>query len=119
MWKLANTFNERLPLYLGRHQALRGTPWYAVFPAHVVRHVQINVYEYMQNLQVRDEAEMVELPSFQGLHQSLRRGSFHMSSEWLPLPASVTVDPMTGALAPAGAASIATRTTRAFTASIT
>ncbi|KAI2505101.1 hypothetical protein MHU86_9289 [Fragilaria crotonensis] len=52
MWMLANTFNERLPLYLGQHQALRGTPWYEVYPAHIVRHVRINVYKYMQALQV-------------------------------------------------------------------
>lgn len=119
MWMLANTFNERLPLYLGQHQSLRGTPWYEVYPAHVVRHVQINVYEYMQALQVRGDGALPELPSFQGLHQCLQRGSFHMSSEWLPLPATVTVEPAAATLAPAGAVSIATRTTRASTASIT
>ena len=118
MWKLANTFNERLPLYLNQHQVLRGTPWYEVYPAHIVRHVQINVYEYLQAMQVRAVDEVVELPGFQGLHQCLQRGSFHLSSEWLPLPTSVTVDPMSAALAPAGAASIATRTTRASTASV-
>lgn len=119
MWMLANTFHQRLPLYLGQHQALRGTPWYEVYPAHVGRHVQINVYEYLQALQVGDEATPVELPSFQGLHQSLQRGSFHMSSEWLPLPASMTVELQPATLTPAGAASLATRTTRASTASVT
>jgi hypothetical protein len=119
MWLLANTFNERLPLYLGQHQALRGTPWYDVYPAHVVRHVQINVYEYMQALQVSGAPEAPELPNFQALHRSLQRGSFHISSEWLPLPASVTVVPGPMGLAPAGAASVATRSTRASTASTT
>ena len=120
MWMLANTFNERLPLYLGQHQALRGTLWYDIYPAHIIRHVQVNVYEYMQALQVSDGTSAVPLPSFQGLHQSLQRGSFHMSSEWLPLPASLTVEPTTmAAMAPAGAISIATRTTRASTASVT
>ena len=78
MLTLANTFNERLPLYLGQHQGLRGTPWYEVYPAHVVRHVQVNVYEYLQAVQVSDGTVTVPLPSFQGLHQSLQRGSFHL-----------------------------------------
>ena len=119
MWTLANTFNERLPLYLGQHQVVRGTPWYEVYPAHVIRHVQINVYEYMQALQVSDGTTTVALPNFQGLHQSLQRGSFHMSPDWLPLPSSVTMDPSAGTLAPAAAASLATRSTRASTASVT
>lgn len=118
MWTLANTFNERLPLYLGQHQVLRGTPWYEVYPAHVVRHVQINVYEYLQTLQVSDGTTAVALPSFQGLHQSLQRGSFHMSSDWLPLPSSVTVEPSAVTLAPAASVSVATRSTRASTASV-
>lgn len=55
MWMLANTFNELLLLYyLGQHQSLRGTPWFVVYPADVVRHVQINVCEYMQALRVDD-----------------------------------------------------------------
>ena len=89
MWMLASTFNERLPLYLGQHQSLCGTPWYEVYPApHVLRHVQINVYEYLQALQVTGEGTVAALPDFRGLHQSLQRGSFHMSAEWLlPLPA--------------------------------
>ena len=52
MWRLANTINDRVPVYLGEHQKLRGTTWYDVYPAHVIRHVQVNVYEYMQALQV-------------------------------------------------------------------
>ena len=119
MRTLANTFNERLPLYLGQHQGLRGTPWYEVYPAHVVRHVQINIYEYLQTLQVGDGTSAVTLPSFQGLHQSLQRGSFHMSSEWLPLPSSLTVEPIVSTLAPAASVSLATRSTRASTASVT
>jgi hypothetical protein len=45
MWMLASTFNERLPLYLGQHQSLRGMPRYEVYPAHVLQHAQINVYK--------------------------------------------------------------------------
>ena len=111
MWTLENTFNERLPLCLGQHQALRGTIWHDVYPAHVVRHVHINVYEYLQALQVGAAAPT--LPSFQELHRTLQRGSFHLSSEWLPLPASVTVEPSAILLTPMGAASVATRNTRA------
>ena len=113
------TFNERLPLYLGQHQALRGTPWYEVYLAHVVRHVQIQVYKYLQSMQVGDGTVAPELLSFQGLHRSLQRGSFHMSSEWLPIPAAMTVNPSLATLTPTGAVSVATRSTRASTASAT
>lgn len=117
MWTLANTFNERLSLYLGHHQVLRGMPWYEVYPAHVVQHVQINVYKYLQALQVSDGTTGVALPSFQGLHQSLQRGSFHMSSDWLPLPSSVTVEPSAATLVLAASVSVATRSTCASTSS--
>lgn len=118
MWTLANTFNKRLPLFLGQHQALRGTPWYEVYPAHVLRHIQICVYEYLQGLQVAgDVAGGPTVPDFRGLLLTLQRGSFHMSAEWLPLPASVTIEPSTATMAHAGAASVATRTTRASTTS--
>lgn len=117
MWILANKFHELLPHFLGQHQALAGTPWSEVYPAHVVRHVQVNVYEYLQALQVGsgalEVAEAPEPPDFRELLRDLQRGCFHMSSSWLPLPAAVTVDP-----APLmnAATSINTRTTRASTA---
>jgi hypothetical protein len=47
LWMLAKTFSERLPVYLGKHQKLRGTAWYEVYPAHIIRHVQVNVHEYL------------------------------------------------------------------------
>ena len=51
-------------------------------------------------------------------HRCLQRGSFPASSEcWLPLPPSVTVEPLTTALAPVGAAAVASRTARAGAAS--
>lgn len=46
MWTLANTFGTRLPVNLNQHQLLRGTlVSYDVYPAHIVRHVQITMYE--------------------------------------------------------------------------
>lgn len=116
MWTLANTFSARLPVYLGQHQLLRGTPWYEVYAAHVVRHVQINVYEYLQELQVAG-GEIPKAPTFQELHRGMQRGSFHMSAEWLPLPASVTLEPQLVTVSPLGVASVNTRSTRASAAS--
>lgn len=116
MWTLANTFSARLPVYLGQHQLLRGTPWYKVYAAHVVQHVQINVYEYLQELQAVG-GEIPPAPTFQELHRGMQRGSFHMSAEWLPLPSSVTVEPQLGTISPLGAASVNTRSTRASAAS--
>lgn len=78
MWTLVNTFGNRLPVYLNQHQLLRGTPWHEVYPAHIVRHVQIMVYEYLQALQVVG-GDLPEPPDFRGLHQNLGRGSFQSS----------------------------------------
>ena len=52
MWTLANTFDTKLPVYLNQHQLLQGTLWYDVYPAHIVCHVQITIYEYFQAMQV-------------------------------------------------------------------
>lgn len=38
-------FHERLPHFLVQHQALAGTPWAKVYPAHVLQHVQVTMYE--------------------------------------------------------------------------
>lgn len=121
MWLLASAFHERLPHFLSQHQALMGTPWAKIYPAHVVRNVQIHIYEYLQALQVGgagEGASPATLPSFQELLRDMQRGSFHMSPSWLPLPASVTVDP-TMAPNAGGPHTVVTRTTRASTASTT
>ncbi|KAI2512522.1 adenylate kinase [Fragilaria crotonensis] len=91
MWHLASTYHERLPHFLSQHQTLAGTPWGEIYPAHVIRNVQIHVYEYLQALQiggVRDGDGTIALPSFHELLRDYQRGSFHMSPSWLPrLPA--------------------------------
>lgn len=117
IWVLANTFSDRLPVYLSVHQKLRGTAWYDVYPAHIVRHVQVNVYEYLQALQVHNGEDRPPVPSFQELHRCLSRGSFPASSEWLPLPPSVTVEPSAPALTPVGVAAVSARSARAEAAS--
>ena len=116
LWILANVFNERLPVYLSEHQRLQGTAWYDVYPAHIVRHVQVNsTYEYLQALhQTPAGGTPPPLPSFQELHRCLQRGSFQASAEWLPLPPSLTVAPPAPAsITPVGVSAIAVRTARA------
>ena len=119
LWVLANVFNDLLPVYLNEHQQLQGTAWYDVYPAHIIRHVQVNVDEYLQALQqVAPGGSLPPLPSFLELHRCLQCGSFQISAEWLPLPPSLTVAPPPPApvnLTPAGATSIAVRNTRAST----
>ena len=117
MWRLANTFNDRLPIYLGEHQKLRGTAWYDVYPAHIIRHVQVNVYEYFQLLQTHDGGDLPPVPDFKELYRVLQRGSFHISSEWLPLPPTLTVEPTVAGIAPAGMNAMTTRHARSETAS--
>lgn len=75
-WILANTFNDRLPIHLSEHHKLRGTAWYDVYPAHIVRHVQINAYEYLQALQTSGGGVYPLLPSFAELHKCLQRDPF-------------------------------------------
>lgn len=126
IWLLANnsSFSEHLPYYLTQHQALiLGMPWAEVYPAPgpcPPCHVQINsMHEHLQALQVG--AVTPEPPSFLELLRDLQKGSFHMSSSWLPfLPTSVTVPPTipTGRAA-APSPSTCTHTTRASTATST
>jgi hypothetical protein len=120
VWLLASAFHDRLPLYLGQFHALTGTPWAGLYPAHVLRHVQVNVYEYLQALQVGGSGDAVvipELPTFKDLLRDLQRGAFHLSSSWLPLPVSMTVDPST--MPASTGASVVTRSTRASTTAST
>ena len=117
IWRLANTFNDRLPAYLSEHQKLRGTAWYDVYPAHIVQHVQVNVYEYLQGVQSSMGRDLPPLPSFQELHRCLQRGSFPSSSEWLPLPPTITVEPASHAVTSVGMATVAARSARAAAAS--
>jgi hypothetical protein len=71
------------------------------------------VYEYLQALQVGGDKGTPDVPTFQELLRDLQRGCFHNSSSWLPLPASITVDP--SALVAGSVSTGATRTTRAST----
>lgn len=98
MWMLANTFQARLPQLVERHLALTGTPWAEAYAAHVLRHIQINVNEYMQNLQMGDALGgqgigAVDVPNFKTLLVVLQRGNFHTSGKWIPLPAALLEPP--------------------------
>ena len=61
----ANPFIKCIwPNYHGQHQMLTGTPWSEVYPTHVLRQVQINVYKCLQALQGI-------WPNYHGQHQML------------------------------------------------
>lgn len=118
IWVLANTFNDRLPAYLTEHHKLRGTALYDVYPAHILRHIQVNVYEYLQALQATTGGTPPPSPSFQELHRCLvQRGSFTAPSEWLPLPPAVTVVPPPQIITPVGIATVAARSARSAASS--
>ena len=89
-----------------------------MYPAHILRHIQINIYEYFQAMQISGGA-IPEPPEFQSLHGNLGRGSFQSSPDWLPLPPSLTVARASTLPTPTAEASVATRTTRASTAAST
>ena len=117
VWMLANSFQARLPQLVEKHLALTGTPWADSYAAHVLRHVQTNIYEYMQGVQVGDVIlgqglAAIEVPTFKSLMVVLQRGNFHTSGEWIPLPTAL-LEP-----SPARALSVASgRSTAASTRS--
>jgi hypothetical protein len=91
LWLLASSFQARLPQLVERHLALAGTLWAEVYAAHVLRHVQVTVCEYMQGIQVGDAfigpgLAAVDVPTFKTLMVVLQRGNFHISGEWIPMP---------------------------------
>ena len=68
MWTLANMFGKNcLPVYLNHYQLLQGMPWYEdVYPARIVCHIQVTVYEYLQVFHVSG-GEVPEPAGFSGV----------------------------------------------------
>ena len=93
---------------------LAGTLWGEVYPAHVLWRVQINVYEYLQALQVGNGTAGEDAPE---LHCELQRSCFHMVRRLAPFAG--LSDHQLGCYTPAGGGgvgTIKTRRTRASTA---
>lgn len=95
MWELATGFQTRLPFIMDRYQGLGpGSPLHSVYPAHIIRTIQINAHEYLQRIGASYDGDfraVDDIPNFSQLLQDLQRGTFHTSNGWVPLPAEYVV----------------------------
>lgn len=90
MWTTALGLQNLAPAVTDRYQGLLGTPGVAhTYFARIVRAVQLGVYEYLQGvaMNIAESAVGVEKPNFQSMLQDLKRGTFHLSTNWIPIPA--------------------------------
>jgi hypothetical protein len=90
LWTLAASFQNQVTHIAERSRAiLQQNPGVAAtFHARILRHVQLRVHDYFQavSTSVGDTCEGVEVPSFLGLLQDLKYGTFHHSGHWAPIP---------------------------------
>lgn len=98
LWLLSNTFQAKLPLYVEKLREVQGTPTAEMYPAHILRYVQVNVQEYFQSVQLGGAVmgyaeDPPPVPQFHEMLMSLQRGSFHMSNAWLPMPPAYITAP--------------------------
>ncbi|KAI2499710.1 hypothetical protein MHU86_14791 [Fragilaria crotonensis] len=89
IWQLVAAINNATPYITDRFQQVAGNPNIAnvYFPC-IVRSVQVNVFEYMHTVSTNlaEDITGVELPEFRSLVTELKRGTFPLSANWVPLP---------------------------------
>lgn len=89
MWGLASSFQNMAPFVTERFALVAGMPQIAnTYFARIVRAVQLSVQGYLQQVSTNlgDGVVGIPLPSFASLLQDLKRGTFHMSSNWVAIP---------------------------------
>ena len=130
VWQLAASINNATPYITERFQQVAGNPNIAnvYFPC-IVRTVQVNVFEYLHavSTNLADDNTGVELPEFRSLVTELKRGTFPLSSNWIPLPAEYMVartggsggGGRTGTTAPGGSAGTVSTGLSSLTAATT
>ena len=124
LWALTASLNNSVTFIAERYQQLVHVPAVSqIYFAAVVRSVQVSVHEYLHGVStnvVKGHAG-VDLPDFRALVTDLKRGTFHQSANWVPLPAEY-VDPprsislsggtsQTPSATPTGASSVLTART--------
>lgn len=90
LWQLTAAMQKNaVPFIAERFQQVSRTPAIAnVYFASIIRAVQIGVFEYLHGVGTNIvEGHMgVLLPDFRPLVTALKRGTFHLSSNWVSLP---------------------------------
>lgn len=89
IWQLTAAVSNATPYITDRFQQMAGNPHIAsvYFPC-IVRSVQVNVFEYLHavSINLAEDCTGIELPEFRSLVTDLKRGTFPLSSNWVPLP---------------------------------
>ena len=89
MWAAGVGLQNLTPFITERYESLarvnQVTPMYF---ARILRAVQLGAHDYLQNVAINvvDSVEGVDVPSFAGMLQDLKRGTFHISTNWVPIP---------------------------------
>ena len=91
LWQLVANIQNAAPFIAERYQQMVRTPAITnVYFACIIRSVQVQAYEYLQQVGVNmvEGHAGVDLPEFKTLVTDLlRRGTFPYSNNWVPLPA--------------------------------
>jgi hypothetical protein len=94
IWQLTAAISNATPYTTDRFQQTAGNPHIAnvYFPC-IVRSVQVNVFEYLHavSTNLAEDCTGIELPEFRSLVTDLKRGTFPLSSNWVPLPSEYLV----------------------------
>jgi hypothetical protein len=101
MWTLSMGIQNNAPFISERYHNISRTPAVAsLYFARVLRAVQVQVQEYLHQVAINVGVGIVgvELPSFSGLIQELKRGTFHQSTNWMEIP-EVHLAPLTASSA--------------------
>lgn len=129
MWIAAAGLQNIAPFVTERIAELAPTPQTShMYCARIVRAIQLEVQEYMQRVatNVADNVVGIEVPTFSNMYQDLRRGTFHLSTNWVNVPEeylgafphSSGSEGSSGRQVP-GAASISTASTRSTVSTLT
>ena len=89
MWSTALTLQNISPFVTDRYQGLaRVAGVGATYFPRILRAIQLGVHDYLQQVAINlDEGVLgVEVPSFAAMLQDLKRGTFHISTNWIALP---------------------------------
>lgn len=97
LWKLYADLHTGAPFISDKYQreAVRTPSITGVYHACIVRAVQVNVHDFLHDISVNviEGYNGVDTPDFKQIFTDLRRGTFHTSNNWVPLPSEYTVEP--------------------------
>lgn len=89
LWATAVGLQNLTPFVTERYQNLaRVNQFTPMYFAPILRAVQLGAHDYLQSvaINVADSIDGVDVPSFVGMLQDLKRGTFRISTNWVPIP---------------------------------